>query len=82
MVRNENYQYKKKDLRKDQFFNRKLVADINSNGLEYIMCKGGKGGIGNFTKRNLKKGDKLLEGQKGEEKEFVNYIFSVQLNFK
>ena len=39
--------------------------------MEYIMCKGGKGGIGNFTKRNLRKGDKLLQGLKGEEKEFV-----------
>jgi hypothetical protein len=35
------------------------------------MCKGGKGGIGNFTKRTIRKGDKLLEGLKGEEREFV-----------
>jgi len=44
---------------------------LDSHGKKFIVCQGGKGGIGNFTKRTLRKGDKLLQGGKGEEKELV-----------
>lgn len=58
-------------IRNDQTFNRKLLVDMNEHGKKYIICNGGKGGIGNFTKRNLRKGDRLLQGLKGDEKELV-----------
>ena len=57
--------------RNDQIFNRKLLFDLDSHGKTFFMCRGGKGGIGNFTKRTLRKGDKLLQGGQGEEKELV-----------
>ena len=63
-------------IRNDKVFNRKLLVDLDSHGKKYVVCKGGKGGIGNFTKRTLRKGDRLLQGSKGEEKELVlGYIF-------
>jgi len=49
---------------------------LDSHGKKFVVCQGGKGGIGNFSKRTLRKGDKLLQGVKGEEKELVMIYYS------
>lgn len=62
-------------IRADESFNRKLIGDLDEHGKRMVICKGGKGGIGNFTKRSIRKGSKFLDGEKGEEKELVILFF-------
>lgn len=69
LIRNDDYKFRKKDLRVDQGHVVKELADLNENGKRFVVCKGGKNGIGNYTKKNLNKENNALRGQLGEEKE-------------
>ena len=60
---------KKKDLRSDKNYQVKQVADLNENGMRFTICKGGKNGIGNTSRRNLTTDSKAQKGTFGEEKE-------------
>jgi GTP-binding protein len=73
IIRQDDYNYTKKELRAEKAYKLKLLADFNIEGKEVIMCKGGQAGIGNSTKRNMYKDNPLLQGKPGEEKEIVKY---------
>jgi GTP-binding protein len=68
IIRDEDFKYKKKDLRSDEY-KTKFLVDMDQNGKQFIICKGGKHGIGNVTKRNLYPDSPCLKGKPGEEKE-------------
>ncbi len=74
IVRPENYKYAKKELRAEKEYKLNLLIDMDKEGMKYVICRGGRGGIGNVTKKNIQKGDNALKGKIGEEKELVNNI--------
>ncbi len=68
----EIYEVKMQQLAKELSANRgdqiKIkVADLDSEGAQFRLCKGGEGGSGNLTNKQLKV---LQKGFKGEEKQF------------
>jgi hypothetical protein len=69
ILRNEDFKFKKKELRSDRNYQTKKLIDLNENGMRYVICQGGRKGIGNTTKRNLTPDSKSQKGQPGEEKE-------------
>lgn len=69
MIRDEDYKHMKKELRSDRDFKTKLIEDLDEHGKRFVICKGGRKGIGNYTKKNIRQGDKLLKGSNGEERE-------------
>jgi GTP-binding protein len=81
IIRPEEYEHKKRELRADKGYKVKLVADFDTPGKEVIICKGGQGGIGNATKRNMFKDNPLLKGKLGEEKEFVKKFVLTNRNW-
>lgn len=71
IIRPESYEHKKRELRADKAYETKLIVDLNKEGMRHIICKGGRGGIGNFSKRNMRREDTVLKAKEGEEKELV-----------
>jgi hypothetical protein len=69
LVRNENYQYRKKELRADKECVKKQIEDMDYHGKRFVVCKGGRPGVGNVTKKNITSESKAFNGQPGEEKE-------------
>jgi GTP-binding protein len=69
IIRDENYKYKKRELRSGNDYKTKHLVDLAENNKEFLICKGGRRGIGNTTKRSINKDSILLKGASGEEKE-------------
>lgn len=69
IIREEGYKYAKKDLRADEKYKTELIVDLDEPGKKFVICEGGKGGIGNYTKKNLQKGADLLKGKPAQERE-------------
>jgi len=43
------------------------VADLDEEGQKILLAKGGRGGLGNYKRRNVKE---AMPGEDGEQKEF------------
>jgi hypothetical protein len=71
IIRPENYEHKKRDLRADKAYETKLLIDMDQDGMKYIVCKGGLNGIGNYSKKNMRREDTALKGKLGDDKELV-----------
>lgn len=69
ILREEDYKFKKKELRSDKNFRLRQLVDLDSHGKKFVVCRGGRAGIGNVTKRNITQETKSLKGQQGEEME-------------
>jgi hypothetical protein len=69
ILRDEDFKFTKRELRSDKNYQIKLLVDLDTHGKKFIVCKGGRGGIGNAFKRNLERESKLLKGKPGEERE-------------
>jgi GTPase involved in cell partitioning and DNA repair len=71
VIRPADYKFEKRELRVEKEYKKKLIADFDTPSKEVVVCKGGQGGLGNATKRNMFKDNPLLKGKEGEEKELV-----------
>lgn len=69
LVRNENYQYRKRELRAEKECVKKQIEDMDFHGKRFVVCKGGRPGVGNVTRKNITSESKAFNGQPGEEKE-------------
>jgi GTPase involved in cell partitioning and DNA repair len=75
MIREKDYKHQKREIRSDKNYTKVLIADLDIHGKKEIICKGGRGGMGNTTRRNINKDSKLLQGHTGEERELVSVLF-------
>lgn len=73
IIRDEDYKNAKRELRSDKNYKLKQLLDLDEHGKTFVICHGGKPGIGNFTKKNIEKGSPYLKGREGEERELVYY---------
>jgi GTP-binding protein len=69
IIREEDFIHRKRELRHDKNYRIKQLVDLNKHGKKFIVCRGGKGGVGNVTKRNISKDSKSLKGEPGQERE-------------
>jgi hypothetical protein len=69
ILRNDDFKFRKKELRSDKNYQTKKLIDLNEHGMRYVICMGGRKGIGNSTRRNLTTESKSQKGIPGEEKE-------------
>jgi GTPase involved in cell partitioning and DNA repair len=74
MIREKDYIHQKREIRSDKNYEKVLIADLDVHGKKELICKGGRGGIGNTTKKNITKDSKLIKGLIGEEKELVSFF--------